>query len=208
MKKSVFIIMVIVFAIACKKKNNTTTNSTSNTTPPPTTTTTNSLYVTFTDSSKVKSYQCQEWNCSNYALVTPPLQISYVNYQTGYNLVVLLPYDSSSIKTVPLNKKFLVKAYSKVGGYSHPTSALGNIELESSSSNGDKFIDQVDTLTHYNKITSISYYKRAYNSLKMQMEAWWIVKGEFNVLVKNGATNQNRVWSNGSYSLIVRTNTL
>ena len=201
----------IIFA-SCKKTS--TTNRTTTATPPATTSTTYSL--SFLDGSTNTTYTWTNWTMqyltayptnanANYGTWVP---IPPVGSNHGW-LYLVTPLDSSNMYKLAINTNYNIHYYNYNTGQSIPDSDIGSLSfmMSTTSSGTDSTVNQTQTTTYYNKITSVTYIGRVYDTNNSVMTAQYVIKGVFNALVKNDVSNLTRVLSNGQYSFLIEVRT-
>ncbi len=207
MKKLACILCLGVFLFASCKKTASTT-STSSSTPPATTSTTYSL--SFLDGST-----------TTYTL-NATIQLALTSYPTNANtefgtwikipgnsnnsgyIYLATPLDSSNMYKLAINTNYSIHYFTCYTGQTIPDSDIGSLSfLMSTPSGTDSTVSQTLTTTYYNKITSVTYIGRKYDSVNLLMSPQYVVKGTFNAQVKNNVTGLTRVFSNGQYSIVI-----
>lgn len=113
------------------------------------------------------------------------------------NFEVSLPIDSSRMSLLTVGKRYLITDSSITLMQYLPGSASF---IQSKSTGTDKTQNELDTLTNFNKITSLTYVgNRRYEQWTQTMICDYEVKGQFNLRVKHDLSGTVRTIRNGSY---------
>ena len=179
--------------------------------PPATNTTTAPTYfLSFTDGG-AKTYT-----------LNPTIQLALTSYPVNANtefgtwikipgnsnnsgyIYLATPLDSSNMNKLSTNTNYNIHYYTCYTGQTIPDSDLGCLSfIMSTPSGSDSTVSQTQTATYFNKITSVTYVGRKYDTNNQLMSPQYSIKGVFNALVKNNVTNQTRVFSSGQYNIVI-----
>lgn len=118
--------------------------------------------------------------------------------RTDFRFSVILPYDSSQLYRVPVNKRLPFKNYPDSTGLPYPEDALGTLTMikYESARGWLVFGMQEDTVSIYNKIISLSYTGR--ETINGAATAVYVITGEF-VGAAIDSRFESYIWSNGKY---------